>query len=236
MSAIVTSQLPVGRVRAAAAELARCARPLHGERNKMRTRSHASMTMPRLPGARRIGVVGAGPRRCGRRHDAGRVHRQVADVGVEGALRIPGALHRPVSSAGRADTGGSRPVGRVVLLRARRAEGHRWRRLGRRVEARLLRVGVQGPSRRSRHGVRPAAAVRDGSLTLSEFAHLWRETMHPVTVRAFQRLDTDGDAVISRTEHEQPLGDFVLRLNRNADGSFSRRGGSDHDHDGDRDE
>lgn len=72
----------------------------------------------------------------------------------------------------------------------------------------------------------------DGSLTLSEFAHLWRETMRPVTVRAFQRLDTDGDAVISRTEYEQPLGDFVLRMNRNADGSFSLRGGSDHDDDG----
>ena len=53
-------------------------------------------------------------------------------------------------------------------------------------------------------------------------------------------LDTDGDAVVSRTEYERPLGDFVLQLNRNADGSFSLRGGSDHhddhDHDDDRDE
>ena len=71
----------------------------------------------------------------------------------------------------------------------------------------------------------------DGSLTLSGFAHLWRETMRPVTVRAFHRLDTDGDTVISRTEYEQPLGDFVLLLNRNTNGSFFLRGGSDHDDD-----
>ena len=62
----------------------------------------------------------------------------------------------------------------------------------------------------------------DSSLTLSEFAHLWRQTMRSATVGALQRLDTDGEAVISRTEYEQPLGDFVQRLDRNAAGSDQR--------------
>lgn len=71
----------------------------------------------------------------------------------------------------------------------------------------------------------------DGSLTLSEFAHLWRETMRPLTVRAFQALDTDGDAVISRSEYEEPLTSTVRRLERNADGSLSLHDASDHDDD-----
>ena len=116
--------------------------------------------MPRLPSARRVGAVGACPRCGGRRDDAGRVHLQVASVRVEGKLGVAGALHRPVPSTRRTDTGGSRPGGRVVLLRARRAKRHRRRRLGRCVEARLLRVGVQGPPRRPRRGLQSVAAVR----------------------------------------------------------------------------
>ena len=92
--------------------------------------------------------------------DARRIHRQVAGIRAEGALGVAVALHRPVPAARRADADGRRPDRRVVLLRARRAEGHRRRRLGRRVEARLLRVGVQGPPRRSRRGVQPVASVR----------------------------------------------------------------------------
>ena len=41
-------------------------------------------------------------RATGRRNDAGRVHRQVASLGVEGALDVTGTLHRPVPSARRA--------------------------------------------------------------------------------------------------------------------------------------
>ena len=52
-----------------------------------------------------------------------RVHRHVAVVGTEGALGVAGAVHPPVPSARRADTRGSRPCGRTVLLRARCAEG-----------------------------------------------------------------------------------------------------------------
>ena len=76
--------------------------------------------------------------------DAWRVHRQVAGVGVEGALGVAVAFHSPVPFARRADADGRRPVRRVVLLRARRTEGHRRRRLGRCVEARLLRMEYKG--------------------------------------------------------------------------------------------
>ena len=60
--------------------------------------------------------------------------------------------------------------------------------------------------------------------------------MRPLTVRAFQALDTDGDAVISRSEYVEPLTGIVQRLERNADGSFALRDASDHDDDDDHDD
>ena len=38
----------------------------------------------------------------------------------------------------------------------------------------------------------------DGNLDLEEFEGLWHETTRPLTVRAFQMLDTDGDAIVTR--------------------------------------
>ena len=61
----------------------------------------------------------------------------------------------------------------------------------------------------------------DGNLGLDEFAGLWRETTHPLTVRVFQMLDTDGDAVITRAEYDRPLAGIVERLDRNGDGALS---------------
>ena len=61
---------------------------------------------------------------------------------------------------GRTDTGRSRPHRRALLLRARGAQGHRRRRLGRRVEATLLRLGIQGPTGGPRRRLQSAAAVR----------------------------------------------------------------------------
>ncbi len=85
-----------------------------------------------------------------------------------------------------------------------------------------------------RSGVLSAHDVNgDGNLNLDEFAHLWREIMQPMIVRAFQMLDTNGDAFISRSEYEQPFTDIVQELDRNADGSLSALAASDHDHDGD---
>ena len=87
----------------------------------------------------------------------------MARIGAQGALGLAGALHRPVPAARRADAGRGRPDWRGVLLRARRSQGHRRRRLGRCLEAPPLRLGVQGQAGRSRRRVRPAAAVCVGA-------------------------------------------------------------------------
>ena len=72
----------------------------------------------------------------------------------------------------------------------------------------------------------------DGNLSLKEFAGLWHETTQPLTVRAFQMLDTDGDAVVTRAEYDRPLAGIVERLDRDRDGGLSLR---DHRHDDDDD-
>ena len=75
--------------------------------------------------------------------------------------------------------------------------------------------------RNDRHGTHDANG--DGNLSLEEFAGLWHETTRPLTVRAFQMLDTDGDAVVSRAEYDRPLADVVERLDRDGDGGLSMR-------------
>ena len=62
-------------------------------------------------------------------------------------------------AAGRADAGRSRSDRRDVLLRAGRAQGHGRRRLGGRLEAPPLRLGIQGPARRPERGLRAAPPV-----------------------------------------------------------------------------
>lgn len=69
----------------------------------------------------------------------------------------------------------------------------------------------------------------DGNLDLGEFAGLWHETTYPLTVRAFQMLDTDGDAIITRAEYDRPLAGIVERLDRNRDGGLSLRDRWHHD-------
>ena len=63
----------------------------------------------------------------------------------------------------------------------------------------------------------------DGNLDLEEFEGLWHETTRPLTVRAFQMLDTDGDAVVTRAEYDRPLVGLVERLDRDRDGSLSMK-------------
>ena len=75
--------------------------------------------------------------------------------------------------------------------------------------------------RNDRHAAHDANG--DGNLSLEEFAGLWHETTRPLTVRAFQTLDTDGDAVITRAEYDRPLAGIVERLDRDGDGSLSMK-------------
>ena len=72
----------------------------------------------------------------------------------------------------------------------------------------------------------------DGSLGLEEFAGLWQETTRPLTVRAFQMLDTDGDAVVTRAEYDRPFAGIVERLDYDGDGALSMRDRRHGRHDG----
>ena len=63
----------------------------------------------------------------------------------------------------------------------------------------------------------------DGNLDLEEFEGLWHETTRPLTVRAFQMLDTDGDAIVTRAEYDRPLAGIVEQLDRDRDGSLSMK-------------
>ena len=83
--------------------------------------------------------------------------------------------------------------------------------------------------RNDRHAAHDAD--RDGNLGLEEFAGLWHETTRPLTVRVFQMLDTDGDAVITRAEYDRPLAGIVAHLDRNGDGGLSLRDGRHDDDD-----
>jgi len=88
-------------------------------------------------------------------------------------------------------------------------------------------------ARNDRHAAHDADG--DGNLSLEEFAGLWHETTRPLTVRAFQMLDTDGDAVVTRAEYDRPLADIVRRLDRDGDGGLSMRDRWDDDDDDRRD-
>ena len=74
-------------------------------------------------------------------------------------------------------------------------------------------------------------ADSDGSLNLEEFSGLWQEATRPLTVRAFQSLDTDGDGVVTRAEYDRPLAGIVERLDRDGSGTLSIREGWDDDDD-----
>ena len=84
--------------------------------------------------------------------------------------------------------------------------------------------------RNDRHAAHDANG--DGNLSLEEFAGLWHETTRPLTVRAFQMLDTDGDAIVTRAEYDRPLAGIVERLDRDGDGGLSLRDGRHDDHRG----
>ena len=62
---------------------------------------------------------------------------------------------------------------------------------------------------------------KDSQLSLEEFQALWTDLTRPVTVRAFQLLDADGDAGVARSEAEKRFGSLVTQLDRNADGKLS---------------
>lgn len=61
----------------------------------------------------------------------------------------------------------------------------------------------------------------NGKLSLSEFQALWLEMSRRQMVRRFQRLDQDGDAIITMDEFTARSRRLVQRKDRNEDGALS---------------
>lgn len=78
-------------------------------------------------------------------------------------------------------------------------------------------------------------ADNSGTLTLEEFQTLWLEFMRRQMVRGFQRLDVNGDAVITADEFIEPFSEAITHMDRNDDGKLNsddrRRGSRNHDND-----
>ncbi len=80
--------------------------------------------------------------------------------------------------------------------------------------------------------VAAADASGDGALSIDEFDTAYRDLTRSKMVRAFQRLDADGDGSISAAEMDAQIGTLVERMDRNGDGALSmedRRGGRGRD-------
>ncbi|HSM20376.1 MAG TPA: hypothetical protein VK844_08415, partial [Hyphomicrobiales bacterium] len=60
-----------------------------------------------------------------------------------------------------------------------------------------------------------------GELSLEEFQALHQEITQPMTVRAFQMHDPDGDAAITKDEFASRTQGLVARLDRDGDGALS---------------
>ena len=74
-----------------------------------------------------------------------------------------------------------------------------------------------------------AGANTDGQpgVTIAEFEPAFWGERREMMVRAFQRLDQDGDGVVTEEEFNRPTAEMVSRMDRNDDGALSRddRGG-----------
>lgn len=73
-------------------------------------------------------------------------------------------------------------------------------------------------------------ADKNGRLSLDEFTVLFADLTRPIAVRAFQFMDPDGDAAVTKSELDERFSRVVARFDRNGDGALSvedrRFGGS----------
>src|SRR5205807_6511369 len=95
--------------------------------------------------------------------DAGSVREEVGGQRADGAGGVARALHRYLSDVGSADAERGRCDRRVLRLREGGGEDWRWRWVRRRLEAWLLRVGVQGQAQGSGGRLPAAVAVPRGA-------------------------------------------------------------------------
>ncbi|HEY9038621.1 MAG TPA: hypothetical protein VIN05_06735 [Roseovarius sp.] len=87
--------------------------------------------------------------------------------------------------------------------------------------------------------VEGADASGDGDLSLDEFETIYLELTRERMVDIFQKLDPDGDGVVTQTEMDNRFGNVVARMDSNGDGQLDRDDRRDRDgkrggHKGDR--
>ncbi|WP_162497338.1 EF-hand domain-containing protein [Roseovarius dicentrarchi] len=67
-----------------------------------------------------------------------------------------------------------------------------------------------------------ADASGDGDISLDEFQTIYLELTRERMVDMFQKLDADGDGVVTQAEMDKRFGNIVERMDRNDDGKLSR--------------
>lgn len=77
-----------------------------------------------------------------------------------------------------------------------------------------------------------ADASGDGNISLAEFETIYLQIVRNQMVDAFQRLDEDGDGVVTPVEMDAKFGDVVERMDRNDDGKLDRDDQRGHDRKG----
>jgi len=71
--------------------------------------------------------------------------------------------------------------------------------------------------------VAAADTTGDGALSIEEFDTLFRQFTRTRMVRAFQRIDRDGDGVITAEEMDRPMERMIRRMDRDGDGTLTLR-------------
>ncbi len=66
-------------------------------------------------------------------------------------------------------------------------------------------------------------ANKDGKLSLDEFQNLWLELARERMVDHFQRLDNNGDAVVSEDEVASPMDRMMSFMDQNGDGMLTKK-------------
>lgn len=66
-------------------------------------------------------------------------------------------------------------------------------------------------------------ADNDGALSLKEFEGVWLEVLRNKMVDSFQRMDEDGDGLITKAEIDEKTSWMLTFMDRNEDGQITRK-------------
>lgn len=152
---------------------------------------------------------------------------------VAGILGLAGVTGFAVASAGSGGWGDGPGMGM-----GHHGKGHGWHRGGGRMMHMLDELDTNNDKKLTQEEIDAARAElltagdadKNGQLTLQEYEAVFLKQMRPMMVRAFQRLDKDGNAQVTAEEFNEPFADMVARLDRNDDNVLdaSDRGRSRH--------